>query len=717
MARSLRRAGPGLVWLLLLAGCGAPRAARPGPAAPARHLVFVTIDTLRADRLGVYGSRDVATPRLDRIAHAGAMAPQAVVQVPLTRPSHVSIFTGLLPAENGIRDNVSPALGSDVPTLASTLKSAGFRTAAFVSSIVVSAQSGLNRGFDSYSDRFDAGADDARFLNTIQKRGDGPTAEAIAWLEAQHDERLFVWLHLYDPHDPYEPPEPYATRYADRPYDGEVAWTDELVGRLDDALARLRLADDTLLVVTSDHGEGLGEHGEAVHGFFVYQSTLRVPLLARGPGIRAGTRLGVTARGIDLLPTLLDLLGVAAPARLSGRSLARAFKGGESPAEQPSYAESLVPLLHFGWSDLRAISDGRFKYIEAPRPELYDLRQDPGETHDLAREQPARAQALQAGLERQLAAERAGARADSGAAGVPADLLEKLGALGYLGAGSAPTAGASAGADPKDKIEEYSAVNRLVRDGLRALREKDFARSAARFRELLDKGIESFEIHYYLARALVGLKRMAEAAPHFEGAAKRLPGFAPAALGLADCRAAAGDLPGALAALQRGAAASPKDPRLPERAGQLWRRLGKPEEAGRAYREALALAPRDALLRVQLGEVERDRGRRDEALRLLREAVAIDPEPASYWNSLGMLLGAGDALAEAERAFREAARRDAGNPEYAYNLGLALLKQGRAPEASEQFERTLRLEPRFTAARDRLEELSRIGRGAGRVPE
>ena len=341
-----------------------------GPPTP-RNLVMVTIDTLRADRLGCYGNRDVATPRLDQIASGGALFEQATVHVPLTRPSHTSIFTGLLPAEHGIRDNVSPALAPDVPTLAPMLKAAGFCTGAFVSSIVLSRQSGLNRGFDEYSDRFEADGDDARFLNTIQRPGDVAMKEALTWIQSAGEARFFAWIHLYDPHDPYEPPEPYASQYAGRPYDGEVAWTDELIGRLEDGLQRLGRKDETLLVVTSDHGEGLGEHGETVHGFFVYESTLRVPLIVRGPTVTPGRRMKGVARSVDLLPSVLDLLGVPTPAgwKGSGRSLAPVLRGTASmAAPEPAYAESLLPLLHYGWSDLRALRDGRWMYIQAPRP-------------------------------------------------------------------------------------------------------------------------------------------------------------------------------------------------------------------------------------------------------------------------------------------------------------------------------------------------------------
>ncbi|HSB62337.1 MAG TPA: tetratricopeptide repeat protein, partial [Vicinamibacteria bacterium] len=439
---------------------------------------------------------------------------------------------------------------------------------------------------------------------------------------------------------------------------------------------------------------------------FVYQSTIRVPLLLRGPGIPAGTRPAVTARGVDLAPTVLDLLAVAPPPgmRPSGRSLAGALRGAETPREEAAYAESLLPLLHYGWSDLRTLREGRWKYIQAPRPELYDLQEDPGELRDLAAAQPARAEAFRAALARRLEAEReAGPRT---ADAMPPDLLEKLGAMGYLGAG-APSEAAATGADPKDKIEEFKVLNRLVREGLLSLREKDYAGSARSFEELRRRGVSSFEVHYYLARALVGLRRPREAAPHFEEAIRRLPGFSAAYLALADCRIALSDLPRALEALERGRDRAPKDPRLPEREGQVLRKMGRLEDAVRAYEAAAALAPKDALLRIQLGEVHRDRGDLARAAALMREAVDLDPGPASFWNSLGMVRGAARDLPAAEAAFREALARDEGNAQYAYNLGLALSRQGRREEAAALFRRALALRPDFPAPRERLAELGR----------
>ena len=694
------------VWLVASLSACAACAPKSPPAPPAaRNLVLITIDTLRADRLGAYGSTTVATPNLDRLAREGAMAMHASAQVPLTRPSHTSLLTGLYPAEHGIRDNVSPPLRPGVPLLAEILQQHGFRTGAFVSSIVLSKQSGLGRGFATYADQFEIGEDDARFLNTIQKRGDTTVAEAAAWLRQPGSERRFAWVHLYDPHDPYEPPEPYATRYAGRLYDGEVAWSDELVGRLDAVLAETGLRDNTLLVVTADHGEGLDEHGEAVHGFFVYETTLHVPLIVRGPRVTPGTKVESVTRSIDVMPTVLDLLGLAdATPAVSGRSVAPALAG-KAMADEPTFAESLTPLIHYGWSDLRALRDGRWKYILAPRPELYDLDQDPGELKNLVDREANRARAYRSGIEQHLRREQTALRGtESATATVPPDMLEKLGALGYVSPGGVSTERAS-GADPKDKIEEYKTLNTLMREGLVGLREGRFADSLARFQALFGQGVNSFESHYYAARALTGLKRWREAAVHYEGAITKLPTYTAAYVGLADAALADGKVDQALDAVRRGEKAVPGDPRLIEREGDIERRRGGRDLAARAYERVAQMAPRDALVRIKLGEVYRDLGRPGDAARVMREAIQLDPTTASYWNALGMVLGGANDFPGAEQAFREAATRDARNAQYAYNLGLALERQQHRESAVAQFRRALELDPRFAPARQRLAEL------------
>lgn len=713
----------GALAVLASAACrdAAPPESAVGKAAPAaRHVVLVTVDTLRADHVGAYGG-DVDTPHLDRLAEEGALVVHASAHVPLTRPSHLTLFSGLLPLETGVRDNVSPApVPEDVPLLAEVLRRAGYQTAAFVSAAVVASESGLDRGFDVYSDAVEGDPSDPRFLNTAQKRGDSTVGEAVAWLEdrvaAGTGAPLFVWVHLYDPHEPYDPPEPYLSRYPGRPYAGEVAWSDELVGRLDDALDRLGLGGETLLAVTSDHGEGLGDHEELLHGFFVYESTLRVPLIVRGPGIAAGSRLENPVGLVDLYPTLLDLAGVEAPAdaEISGRSFAAALSGGPEDAARPVYAESLIPRLRFGWGELRVVREGPWKLIQAPRPELYDLAADPGEERNLLESQPTaeprrKLRELQAALDAVAARERM-ASADP-ASGMDPERLEKLRALGYLG-GSEPASTRTPGADPKDKIEDFRLANAWMREGLRQLHDKDFAGGVESFRKLLERGIESAEIHLYLGQALLGRGRTAgsagdfrQAADHFLEATKRTPSLVEAWLGAAEARVQLGEAPAALETLRDGQALLPRELRLRREEARLLRLMRQPAEARRVLEAAIGIEPRDAFLHAALSEVLRELGDLDGATASLRRAVEIEPEGASYWNALGMMLGGTGQLGEAEQAFRRSWDLDPSDHRTAYNLGLALVRQGRADEARLFFERCLEIEPRFEPARQQLQAL------------
>ena len=670
----------------------------------ARHFVLVTIDTLRADRVGVYSGVDL-TPRLDRIAREGAYAANAMSHVPLTRPSHATILSGRLPWELGLRDNLAPAELPSSPLLAEMLKGAGFHTGAFVSSIVLERRGGFGRGFDRYDDDFPK-TQSAGLLSTLQKPGAETMRAAVAWLESQRaTDRIFLWVHLYEPHDPYEPPEPYASRYPDRPYDGEVAYADALVGQLDEALERLGLKSQTLVAVASDHGEGLGEHEETLHGFFVYQTTLAVPLILRGPGIVSGGRITANVGLVDLLPTTLDLLGVAPPRGFqpSGNSLAAALRGGTAPTpDSPQYAESLVPLLHFGWSDLRVLRRGSWKYILAPKPELYDLASDPREQRNVAGEQQARAAALRGTLAKLLDQERRIATTAT-APTLPAGLLERLGALGYVGGDPATTT--TPGADPKDKILEFRHANEGMRDGILALNRHDYATAARTFEELTGRGIESFEIHLYLARSLVGMKRADRAAAHFEQAARRAPLLEEAWTGWAEARLATDGPQAALAIVREGRQHNPRSPQLAVLDGDMCLRLRKPDEAVAAFEAALPLLPKDASIRQRLGEIQRDLGHVDAALVSLREAVAVDPTNASAWNALGMTLGGSGHFDEAEDAFRKAIARDGTDHRYFFNLGLALVRQGRGREARPYFEKTLQLAPGFGAAREELQKL------------
>ena len=703
---AVRRLHPtsALIAAPIVALCTLPSCSQSRTPSAARHFVLVTIDTLRADRVGVYGGMDL-TPRLDRIAREGAYAANAMTHVPLTRPSHATMLSGLLPWELGIRDNLSPAEFPSSPLLAEILKGAGFHTAAFVSSIVLDRRGGFGRGFDRYDDDFPK-TQSADLLNTLQKPGADTVRAAIAWLEGQRAaDRIFLWIHLYEPHDPYEPPEPYASRYRDRPYDGEVAYADALVGQLDDALERLGLGSQTLLAVASDHGEGLGEHQETLHGFFVYETTLAVPLILRGPGIARAGKIAANVGLVDLFPTALDLLGVPVPrdVRPSGNSLAAALRGGTSPTDaSPQYAESLVPLLHFGWSDLRVLRRGSWKYVLAPRPELYDLASDPHEQRNMADAQPAQAAALRTTLARILEQERR-IKPTAKAQALPAGLVERLGALGYVSGD--PSAAKASGADPKDKILEFRRANDVMRTGILALNRRDYASAARGFEELIASGIESFEAHQYLARSFAGLKQFDRAAAHFERAARRAPLLEEAWTGWAEARLATDGPESALSIVRDGRKQNPNSAPLAVLDADLCLRLRRSDEAVAAFEAALPLLPRDGVIRQRLGELQRDLGRVDAAIASLRDAVAVDPANAPAWNALGMTLGGTGRLGDAEKAFRAAIERDATDHRYFFNLGLALVRQGRGREARPYFEKTLQLAPGFGAAREELQKL------------
>ena len=417
--------------------------------------------------------------------------------------------------------------------------------------------------------------------------------------------RTALWVHLYDPHDPYEPPEPFATRFADRPYDGEVAWTDTLLGRLRASLEARQLWNDALVVVTADHGEALGEHDETGHGFFAYETTLQIPLVMRGPGVAAGATVAGTVRLVDLAPTALALLGLPAlTGGTTGTNLAASLIAGGPPVPSATtYAESLTPLTHYQWSDLRVLREGPWKYILAPRPELYDLASDPGETRDLSTANTATARRLRAALEGLLRAERERALAtDTAPAALSADTLQKLGALGYVSPGAAKGTVAQ-GADPKDKIDEFRTLSGLMRDGLTLLQQKQYAESAAKLTDLRRAGADSFQVHFYLGRAQAGLGRWREAEQSFERAIVAMPNFTQAHVELADARLALRNPRGAIEALQRGQRDAPNEPELFDREGQVWQQLGDPTRAMAAYQKVATLAPKDALVRWRMGEL------------------------------------------------------------------------------------------------------------------
>lgn len=442
------RAGRGALFIggvLVVAGAAWWAATRTPPAP--LGVVLITLDTTRVDRLSIYGSMDVSLPALERVAREGVVFDQATSPAPLTLPAHSSILTGLLPPRHGVRDNADPPLAESHTTIAEVLRSRGFRTGAFVGSVVLAEDRGLAQGFEKYGG---VATSSAQRPGSLQRRGDAVIGDALQWLDSLNGSPFFLWAHLYDPHRPYAPPEPFYAKYGHDPYAGEIAYADSQVERLIEALERKRLLDRVVLVIAGDHGESLGDHGERDHGVFVYQGVVQVPLLIRAPRLQP-SRVADVVRLTDVMPTILEMLHVPVPTG-DGVSLVALMKGRRVDASLESYSESLYPE-RMGWSPLYALRLDRFKFIDAPRPELYDLDRDPFEQENIYSERRPIAEAMGKRLAEIVSG---GSAADRQSGGVPPEVQERLAALGYVGASvprSSPNR--SMRPDPKDCISTY----------------------------------------------------------------------------------------------------------------------------------------------------------------------------------------------------------------------------------------------------------------------
>ena len=696
-----------------LAGAGAMGPSGAPTAPPAANLLLVTVDTLRTDRVGAYGGRRGLTPVMDALARDGVVFEQATVPVPLTRPSHVSLLTGKLPFQHGIRDNFSPALGSAHRSLAEVLSSRGYATGGFVGAFMLNEQSGLNRGFDRFDAEFDGAAGKSAFLAEHQRRAGEVEQRAGAWIEraAAGPKPFFAWVHFYDPHSPYDPPPPYRERYAGRPYDGEVAYTDAVLGKL---LARLAPrpgasrggARPTLVVVTSDHGEGLGDHGEAEHGFFLYETTVRVPLIVRLPvRAAAGTRVATEARSIDVLPTILDLLGVAAaaPPGLPGRSLAEAIRGGAAGPAPPSYAETLFPRLHFDCADLRSVRVGGWKYIDAPRPELYDLRADPGERANLFAREGTRARAMRSRLLDVLGGSPESAVIGQAGPPIGAEAARRLASLGYV-SGSGGSGGT---ADPKDEIAAYQEHTRSVRGAFEAYGRGDLQAAAAGFESAIASGRAAFDVYYYLGAACVRLGQAERALGPLTEALRRNPGYTPSAIELSTAYLALKRPDEAWSVLREAVAGDPGSFQLHSHLGYVARLRRDLATARAEYENARSLNPNDFEVRMNLSAVYRDAGDAARALAEADAALALRPDSAEAYNQRGMLLGGEGRFAEASTAFERATAGAPRNPQFWFNLGLSRLRASDKAGAADALRRALALKPDFADARALLAEAER----------
>ncbi len=637
--------------------------------------------------------------------------------MPLTLPSHASILTGLPPTSHGLHGNGHGALATAVPTLAARLAAAGYRTGAFVGAFVLDERFGLGRGFEVYDDEIERGA--VASLEA-ERPGREVVDHALAWMEQDTSRPFFAWVHLYDAHAPYTPPEPHASHHRDRPYDGEIAAVDEQVGRLLTSLASRGLVERTVVVVTADHGEGLGEHGELTHGLLLYESTLRVPLLLRAPGVLpAGQRISAALSLVDLAPTLAGLLSIPffdtapEPTALRGRDLGAELVAGTPPRELEIYAETRYPES-FGWSPLAALRRGRLKYIEAPRPELYDLASDPGETKNRLLDQ---ASAPLAGEGTGFAArlsELVSSRVSRPPPEVDSATRARLAALGYVSPPAAVAARADGTRrDPKDAVALFHGFEQAHWHRLAGRHEE----AANLLTRLVAEDPANSVFRAELAAAHRAAGQLDRALPLLREAVALAPRDPDAWYNLATALSERGFYDEALEALRGALEHDPGRPEAHNALGIAYAALGRLDQARQVLERAVALDAGNARAWNNLGNVCRDLGRTEQAIQSYERAMAADPSYADPWNGRGTLEAARDRPREALSFLDQALKLNPELAEVRFNRAIALEMSGERAAAEAAYRDFLARsadDPSFAQQRTAARQLlARLVKGSG----
>lgn len=660
----------------LLGLAGVLALAPPARAQARPNLLLITLDTVRADHLGIYGDRAARTPNLDALARQGVWFEHAFTTVPLTLPSHAAILTGTYPFDNGVRFQPGFRLDDRLPTLATILDRAGYATGAVLGSSILDRRFGLARGFQAYDDQVSgAVAEEYAGLPASKRSAAEVVRRGWAWLEAERRHSagrpFFLWLHFYDAHLPYLPHRGANGNFP-ATYDGEIAYIDASLGRFFADLQRAGLYDNTAIFVVADHGEGLGDHGESTHGFFIYDSTIRVPLIVKAPGAGPHGDRGAgpaqandeLASTVDIAPTALRLLGLPVPAEMQGTPRLAAVLGRGRDADAPAYAETFFPLLSMGWNPLRALISGPsgrlMKYIEAPRPELYDLSRDPRETRDLAATQQARANSMLAALDDFVRA-RAPRQAPDSRMPVDAATARLFSSLGYAGAvrGGTPVFVTNL-PDPKDRVHEEEAIL----TALRTYEAHDYPRAMRQLHAIL-----ASDSRQPMALDALGTIQFAE---HDFNAA----------------RATYGEL----------IAAAPYYSTAYAELAHTEALLGHRAEAERLYRKNFALDPSNGRALRELGLLLIEDGKLAEAKGDLERALALQPGDPFALNGLGQIQAQQGDFAAAAQSLEQAVAADASQLPPRLNLGFVYLRLNQPQKTAELMEQTLRLSPRAPQA-------------------
>lgn len=644
-------------------------ASQRSPAPSARpNLLLITIDTLRADRLGSYGYKPARTPILDALAREGVRFERAFSPVPLTLPAHASILTGVYPSFHGVRDNSGFVLSPEHTTLAEILKKAGYQTAAFVGAFVLDSKFGLDQGFDYYHDNFDLSRYENISPGYIQRTGDEVVRETTGWLESQVKNKrpFFVWTHLYDPHDPYTPPEPYRSQHPGSPYDGEIEFTDFNVGALLRWLRQNGVYDDTLVVVVGDHGESLGEHGESKHGFFLYNAALHVPLIFKLPGGKyAGRAIADSVSSVDIFSSILQVfdLGRTEMQKAQGKGFLSLILGKNPSYRAELYAETYYPRLQFGWSEIRAVITNKYKYLLLPEPELYDLEQDFVEKNDLASDRSVVANQMRATLKTLIRRYNAPAGASKSKTELDPETREKLRSLGYISysMGDLGSDEVSNLHNPRKEIETYNEIVSLFELGSQG----DYRAVIPRYERILKAQPTLKIVQYKLAQAYFQTGNYEAALAGYKKAIELGGDAALATYDLALTYLKLGRAADAVLGFQRTVELDPAHHRARTNLGLLLKNQGKFLEAIQQLEAAIKLAPRSLIALNNLGIAYSMAGRNQEAEATLRSAIEIAPK---------------DGLVRA-------------------NLAAVLHRMGRAEEARQEMEQARKLDSRIGAPR------------------
>jgi len=648
-----------------------------------RNVLLISIDTLRADALGSYGGR-ATTPNLDRLAARGARFDFAHAHAVVTLPSHASMLTGRYPYEHGIRDNTGYRLQPGTETMATRLKAAGFATGAFVGGFPLDSQFGLDEGFDRYDDTMGAGATNAN--DERERRADAVAASALEWIGQQSD-AWFSWVHVYDPHVVYDPPAEWRARFPNDPYLGEVSWTDQALGVLLERVAALPRR--TLVIVTADHGEGLGEHGELTHGVFAYEPVLRVPLIVAELGADAheltGRVITTPARHVDLLPTVLDALGINNATPGAGTSLRQVVNAGEG-GDRPSYFESMTATLQRGWAPLRGVVVQGEKYIDLPIAELYDLRTDPKEARNAAAVTPARVEVLLNTLRGFNMTAPGRPRQESAAT------IERLRSLGYIGGGSATTREEYTEADdPKRLIE----IDQWLTKAAQAQREGRPQDAVMLYQQVIAKRPDTEDAYRKLALVYWRTGRAADAITTLEAALKQGITQSEVRIKLAQYLAESGQPQRAIELLEQ---MTGDDPDALIGLGNAYLAAGRSRDALATFNRLLTIDPNYALAHENIGVTHLRGGNVPAAESSLRTAVSLDEGLSGAWTALGVLLANTGRQDEAITAWQRALAIDPQSLDALYNLTVNLARMGRVGEARRFGEQYLRVAPPFLQA-------------------